>query len=136
MRDRGRLAAAGLAVIALSQPACLVEVRHATDPQAAFREARAEAERYQGRPGPAHRINVLVFDPEEGTLVRVSVPMWLARKALGHIDLGGSESGRALERSVGQKLARRIRVEDLDDAGLGLLAEVEDDDGQVLVWLR
>ena len=135
--DRRRLASAGLAALALFQAACLVSIRHdVTDAQAAFREARAEAERYSGRPGPAHRLNVLVFDPSEGTLVRVSLPMWLARKVQGRIDLGGEDRGRALERSVGRNLAQRIRVEDLDDAGLGLLAEVEDDGGQVLVWLR
>lgn len=135
--DRRRLAAAGIAALALLPPACLVSVRRdVADAHVAFREARAEAERYSGRPGPARRLNVLVFDPGEGTLVRLSLPMWLARKVQGHIDLGGDDSGRALERSVGQSLARRIRVEDLDDAGLGLLAEVEDDGGQVLVWLR
>jgi hypothetical protein len=36
--------------------------------------------------------------------------------------------------SVG--LARRIRLKDLAAAGRGLIADVEDDDGQVLVWLR
>jgi hypothetical protein len=136
VKVRGRLAAGGLAVLALLPCACLVSIRHVADAQGEFLEARAEAERYQGRPGPAHRINLLVFDPEERKLVRLSLPIWLAGKIAGHIDLGGEEGGRALERSVGRAMARRIRVEDLDDAGLGLLADVEDDDGQVLVWLR
>jgi hypothetical protein len=38
--------------------------------------------------------------------------------------------------SVGPRLARRIRLEDLAAAGRGLIADVEDDDAQVLVWLR
>jgi hypothetical protein len=33
-------------------------------------------------------------------------------------------------------LARRIHLKDLAAAGRGLIADVEDDDGQVLVWLR
>jgi hypothetical protein len=135
---RGRLAMGGVALLATLQAGCFVSIRHVEDAHAAFRAARAEAERYQDRPGPARRINVLVFDPGERKLVRVSLPLWLARKIEGHIDLGdvGEEGGRALERSVGRRIARRIHVDDLDDAGLGLLAEVEDDDGQVLVWLR
>lgn len=135
---RGRLAVAGLAALAALQAGCYVSIRHVSDPQAALRAARAEAERYQGRPGPAHRINVLVFDPEERKLVRVTLPMWIARKIEGRIDLDdlGEQGGRALERSVGRRVARRIQVDDLDDAGLGLLADVEDGEGHVLVWLR
>jgi hypothetical protein len=124
-----------MAVLALVQAGCFVAIDHVRDPAAAFRKARAEAERDQGRPGRAHRINVLAFDPGEGTLVRVSLPLWLARKIEGHIDLG-DEGGRAMERSVGRNLARRIHVQDLAAAGRGLIADVEDDDGQVLVWLR
>jgi hypothetical protein len=134
--DRRCPAAAALALLALLASGCVVSIRHVADARAEFLKARAEAERFQGRPGPAHRLNVLVFDPEEDKLVRLSLPMWLARKVQGHIDLGSDEGGRAPSLSVGRKLARRIRVEDLDDAGLGLLAEVEDDGGQVLVWLR
>lgn len=132
---RARAAVAGVALLAALQSGCLVSIRHVADPEAAFRRARAEAEHDQGRPGRAHRINVLAFDPEEGTLVRVSLPIWLARKIQGHIHLG-EEGDRAMERSVGRTLARRIRVDDLAAAGRGLIADVEDDDGQVLVWLR
>jgi hypothetical protein len=134
--ERLRWASLGLALLALVPAACLVEIREVRDPASAFREARAEAERDQRRPGRAHRINVLAFDADEGRLVRVSVPLWLARKIEGHIDLG-DEGGRALERSFGRKVARRIRIDDLAAAGRGLIADVEDDDGgQVLVWLR
>src|SRR5262245_64712054 len=51
---------------------CLVEIRHVDDPAAAFGEARSEASHLQGRPGPAHRVNVLVFDESDRKLVRVS----------------------------------------------------------------
>ena len=132
---RGRRASAGLAILALVQAACLVEIREVHDAGPAFREAREQAERDQRRPGRAHRINVLAFDADEGRLVRVSMPIWLASKIEGHVDLG-DEGDRALERSVGPQLARRIRVKDLAAAGRGLIADVEDDDGQVLVWLR
>jgi hypothetical protein len=133
--SRGRWGSAGLAVLVLSQAACSVAIHGVRDPGPAFREARAQAERDQRRPGKAHRINVLVFEPEESRLVRVSLPIWLASKIEGHVRRG-EETGDALERSVGPRLARRIRLKDLAAAGRGLIADVEDDDGQILVWLR
>ena len=115
---------------------CLVEVRQVADPGRDFDRARAEAARVAGRPGPAHELNVLVYDPDDEKLVRVSLPMWLARKVArdeaGEIDLDDETGERVCER-----LGRRLRLEDVEKAGLGTLVEVEDDDGaQVLVWLR
>jgi hypothetical protein len=118
---------------------CLVEINHVADPGPAFEQARREAARYQGRPGPAHHVNVLVYDHDDGQLVRVSVPMWLARKAArtalrdkDEMDLDLDADGRA-ER----KLRRHVRLEDLERAGLGVLVEVEEEGGDlVLVWLK
>jgi len=111
---------------------CLVQIDHVADASAAFREARAEANRYQGRPGPAHEVNVLVYDPSDRELVRVSVPLWLCRKFEGKVDLGDEGEDRAA-----RAVRRHIRLKDLEKAGLGTLVEVEEEDGeQVLVWLR
>ena len=124
-----------LILAALLQAGCFVEVKHVADADKAFGEARAEALRYQGRPGPAHQLNVLTFDAEEGELVRVSVPMWLARKAAGHLDLDTGDDGP--EGEAVRRVKRRVRLEDIEKAGLGILADVEEDGGeQVLVWLR
>lgn len=115
--------------------ACLVQVTHVKDPGPLFKEARAEASRYQGRPGPARQVNVLVWSPDEGELVRVSVPLWLVRKAAEHtdwddVDFDGDDRVKAV-------LKRRVRLEDLEKAALGTLVEVDEEDGeQVLVWLR
>ena len=131
---RGRMVA--LAGLGLLQAACLVEIRHVRDADAAFRAARQEVARDEGRPGRPHRINVLVFDPSDGELVKVSMPLWLARKVQGHIHWQDNEGGDTGDR-VARRLARRVTVDDLAKAGRGLLADVEDDDGsQVLVWLR
>jgi len=132
----GRARMVPLAALALLQAACLVEIRHVRDAEATFRAAREDVAREQGRPGRPHRINVLVFDPSDGELVKVSLPLWLARKVQGHIHWQDDRGGDAGDR-VARRLARRVTVDDLAKAGRGLLADVEDDDGsQVLVWLR
>ena len=124
-----------LILAALLQAGCLVQVPHVTDATGAFREARAEALRFQGKPGPARQLNVLVYDPGDGELVRVSVPMWLAKKAAGHVDWDVDLDAED-EDTVG-RIKRRVPIEALEKAGLGIMAEVDEDGGeQVLVWLR
>src|SRR5438045_1227059 len=83
--NRRRIAAAVVAFLAVLSTGCLVEIHHGGDVEAAFRTARAEVERDRGRRGAVHRLNVLVFDPQDNEIVRVSMPMWLARKLEGHI---------------------------------------------------
>lgn len=132
-----RMAATALLAAGLTA-GCLVEINHVADPGPAFEQARREAARFQGRPGPAHDVNVLVYDHDEGQLVRVSVPMWLARNAARTAlrdkdeldsDLGDGRAER--------QLRRHVRLEDLEKAGLGVLVEVEEEGGDlVLVWLK
>lgn len=132
MRLRGVLLAA---VLAVSTAACLVETQKVADPGPAFARARAQATRLSGRPGPAGQLNVLVYDRGERQLVRVSLPMWMVRE-LGErdaldLDFDGGHGGDAARRA-----ARKLRLEDIERAGLGILAEVEEEGGdQVLVWL-
>lgn len=123
-----------LVLAAILQGACLVNIEHVDDPTTAFRTARTEALQYQGRPGPARQLNVLVYDPGDRELVRVSVPMWLARKATAHVDWDDMDRQ---DRDVARRVRRHVRLEDVERAGLGILAEVNEEDGeQVLVWLR
>lgn len=130
------------ALALFSQAACFFEIDHVSDPRPAFRRARAEAEKVQGQRGPAHRLNVLVYDPDERQLVRVSLPLWLCKKFEKDVDWdeGDREWSRA-ERDSAERVRRRVkrhvRLEEIEKAGLGILAEVEDDDGsQVLIWLK
>jgi hypothetical protein len=66
------------------------------------------------------------------------VPLWLAKKAYraaedheDEIDLDADD------RDLAGQLRRRVRLEDLEEAGPGLLLEVDEANGeQVLVWLR
>jgi hypothetical protein len=123
-----RIFAITVVLAGLLAGACLVEINHTDDPGPAFAQAHAEADRLQGKTGHPHKVNVLVFDPSERKLVHVCVPLWLARKVArdGEVDLG----------EVDGRMSRRLRLRDLEEAGLGVLVEVEEDDGdRVLVWL-
>jgi hypothetical protein len=123
-----------LVLAATLQAGCFVHVEKVADPTAAFRTAKAEALRFQGQPGPARELNVLVYDPSDKEMVRVSLPMWLARKAGDHVnwdDLGDHD------RRVAGRIKHRVPLEAIERAGLGILAEVDEEGGeQVLVWLR
>jgi hypothetical protein len=130
-----------LAVVlaAVLSSACFVKVEkleRAADAAAAFRDARAEIARIQGSRGPAHELNVLVYDPGDREMVRVSVPLWLARKFEGQVDWDDLDDDDPGDR-VARRLRHRVRLEDLEKAGRGVVVEVEDDGGeQVLVWLK
>lgn len=132
MRHAGLL---GLLAAAVLASGCLVQIEKVADPSATFTAARAEAERVQGRAGRPGHLEVLVYDREEGQLVRVSLPMWLVHKLDERDDLDldfGDESGRAAK-----ALRRHLCLADIEKAGRGVLVEVEEEDGdQVLVWLR
>lgn len=109
---------------------CLVETEKVSDPGPAFAAARREAARAEGRSGPPSRLQVLVYDRDDGELVRASLPMWIVEKADDEevdLDLGDEAEG----------ILHRIRASDLQDAPLGPLVEVVEEDGdQVLVWLQ
>lgn len=125
----------GTLVAATLLAGCLVEVRKVDDPSAAFAEARAEAARVQGRSGRPGHVEVLVYDQADGRLVRASLPMWLVRKAEGRdgLDLDLDDDCK----EAAGEVRRHLRLEDLERAGLGVLVEAEEEDGdQVLVWLR
>jgi hypothetical protein len=115
--------------VALLSAGCLVQVEDVEDPGPAFAEARREAERVQGRPGPPDTLQVLVYDRGDGKLVRASVPMWIVETM--------DDEGIDIDDETAERVSRHLRLDDLKDAPLGPLVEVEEEDGdQVLVWLK
>jgi len=115
-------------VLAVSAAGCLVETRHVEDPGPAFAAARAEAERHEGRPTAARELRLLTYDPEDGEIVEMHVPLWLVRR----LEDADEPSGRALSR-----VEDAVSLEMLDRAGRGALVEIEEADGErVLVWLK
>ena len=88
--------------------------------------------RAEGRPpftGQLQSLHFAAYDPDEGKLVRFTVPFWLIR--LGHdgkISLGEG----ALD---GVRGAEKLTVKDLEALGPGLLIDERKPDGdRVLVW--
>ncbi len=125
------------AALGLTSAGCLVQIETVRDPTPHFERARREAERLQGRPGPAHELNVLVYDADDRKLVRVQVPMWLARKIANRVDWDEERRGDGDEERVKRTLRRHVDLREIEKAGLGILVEVVEDGGeQVLVWLR
>ncbi|MGD8894850.1 MAG: hypothetical protein PVJ73_02340 [Acidobacteriota bacterium] len=121
-----------LAVIAaMTFGACFVDIEDVSDPGPAFAKARAEAARVEGRPGPPDSLEILVYDRGEGQLVRASLPMWVVEK----MDDEGIDID--LEDDAAERVRSHLKVSDLEEAPLGPLVEVDEEDGdQVLVWLR
>jgi hypothetical protein len=129
-----------LLLAALAGSACLVQIEHVRDPRPQFAAARREAERLQGRKGPAKELNVLVYDASDRKLVRVSIPMWLARRIEEKVDWDKEIDWDVDERDrdrYARSLRRHVNLREIEKAGLGLLVEVDEEGGeQVLVWLR
>lgn len=126
-----------VAMAALLETGCIVQITKVADPRPIFQQARLEAGRYAGRPGRAREVNVLVYEPDEGQLIRVSLPIWLVKKMEHHVDWDDIDVDDDDAEHVRRVLKRRIRLEDIEKAGLGMLVEVDEEDGeQVLVWLK
>ena len=74
------------------------------------------------------QLNVLAYDPDEGRIVRLSIPFWLLRLKTGgtSIDFNGREMD--LE-------DLKLSVEDLERYGPTLIAEHKTPDGNhVIIW--
>ena len=79
-------------------------------------------------------IRVLAYDPREGRVVRVDVPVWLARMAMSERAGSGrrriSVNGENIEFDAGN-----LTFEDVERHGPGLIVDTGDSrGGQVLVW--
>ena len=127
-----------VAMAALLETGCIVQITKVADPRPVFEQARLEAARYAGKTGRAREVNVLVYEPDEEQLIRVSLPMWVVRKMERHVDWDEVDVADDDDAAhVKRVLERRVRLEDIEKAGLGMLVEVDEKDGeQVLVWLK
>ena len=138
-----RLALIG--ALAFTSVGCLVNVTRVSNPDRYFDEARRAAAAVAGKEGPARELRVLVYEPDERKLVRVEVPLGLVRRLASDgefdWDFDFDEDDFCGRPSRGcneaRKRLRKFRGRDLDKLPLGVLVEVNEDDGErVLVYLR
>ena len=85
------------------------------------------------RPTPANvkapeHLNVLAYDPDDGRIVRLTIPFWLLRLKMGNANI--DFNGRQMDLDD-----LRLKVEDLERFGPTLIAEHKAPDGShVIVW--
>lgn len=75
-------------------------------------------------------MKILVWDPDDARLARVTLPFWLLRMKSGPIELG--QYGHGLDDE-----ARELRIEDLEEYGPGIvIAHTARRGERVLVWVE
>jgi hypothetical protein len=73
-------------------------------------------------------VHVLAYDPDEGRLVRLSIPFWLLRLKTGNASI--DFNGRKMDLDD-----LRLSVDDLERFGPTLIAEHKTPEGShVIVW--
>lgn len=97
------------------------------DERGDFLRSNLDRER-PSNPAPIEAMHVMIFDPDDGRLVRFSIPWWLIRLQSGH--------GRISFDSGDMKLRElRITPEDLERFGPTLIVNHQSAQGErVLVW--
>ena len=137
---RPPLQALGLGLLVLAAAACFRFhiTEDCRDADLAFRDAYREVDRleaaYPLRRGRVHEVCVLVFDRPARELVRVEVPLWLAEACLD-LGLSVAEHDRSADFEGRYGIDWR-KFRDLSQFGPGLLVAVDDEQSQVLIWLR
>ena len=86
-----------------------------------------------GRVEPIEALHVMIWQPDEGKLVKLNLPFWILRMTKGHpIRIGGST-----EDMDGGRIHLNLTAEEIERYGPGLVIDRKDADGKrVLVWAQ
>jgi hypothetical protein len=104
----------------------LIELRHENEPILHRELVKGDG----ATPARIEALRVLVYDPHEGKIVRVSIPLWLLRMAPSKHFSFLSDSGVELDSE-----RVKLTLEDLERRGPGLILDQKDRRGsEVLVW--
>ena len=97
------------------------------DERGRFHKANPGGQRAAGVQAP-ETLYVLAFDPDDGRIVRVSVPFWLLRLKTGGTSIDFNGNSMDLE-------DLKLSVEDLERYGPKLIVDHREESGdRVLVW--
>lgn len=80
-----------------------------------------------------HRLVMLVYEPDKEQLVRISLPLWLAKKSLREA-IEDSEYPRA--KKLDYDFDTRAFFQAISRLPRGLLAEVWSEEEKILLWLE
>lgn len=121
--------------ILLSLSSCLVVAVEKTEREAdaELLRTRQQVQKLSSHSSSSrpHRLKMLIYDPDEGQLLRISLPFWLVKEGLNHeAGIAARYQGPDFECDMkGFGLAVR-------EMPPGLLAEVLTDREKVLLWLE
>jgi hypothetical protein len=77
------------------------------------------------------KFKMLIYDPEEGQVVRISLPLWLVREGMWQgIGQSGSTRGRGFE------FDSKAFSQAIQQLSQGLVAEIWTDREKILWWLE
>ena len=89
--------------------------------------SNTDREAPQGAPRP-ETLHVMAFDPDDGGLVKMTIPFWLLRMKMNNAVVNFGDSNMTLE-------DLKLTVQDLDRLGPSLvLDQVNEGGDRVLVW--
>ena len=122
----------------LSACLCIKIAENVKNPSPYFKRAYRQIEEiqrhYPNREGRPHHIHLLIYDGSDRDVIEITAPLWLVN---GCIDLGMSVAERENEFDFEERYDFDWEaIRDLGQIGPGLLVEVDDEDGRVLIWLK
>jgi len=126
--------AVGLCLLTLSSCLIVAVEKDSRQAELEFRRSRekiASLESHSSSSQKPHRLKLLVYDPEESQMVRISLPLWLVKKGLNQA-FDTSDSNRGLDfdfdaQGFSQAIVKMPK---------GLIAEVWSEREKVLLWLE
>ncbi len=125
-----------ISAVLLTLSSCLVVAVKKTDREAELELQKARQQILKlSSPSSAsarpHRFRILVYDPDDGQLLRISLPLWLVKKGLNQeADSTAYSHGPDFEFDLNG--FRRA----ISEMPRGLVAEVLTDREKVLLWLE
>jgi hypothetical protein len=107
------------------------------DPDLYFEEAYSQIDQihkhYPNREGTPSHIHFLVYDASDRQLVKMELPLSLVQDCMDiGLDAAGNDCGFDIK---GRYDIDWSGVKDLRQFGMGLLVEVDEEDGKILIWL-
>ncbi len=119
---------------------CLVEIKkYEKDPQPLFADAEQEVEnalkQTAGRKAIPNDLHILVYEKGSRQLIRIRIPFWILIK-MEDKEVDINVPGDFKDRPWANRDKIHFTLAELKKMGPGVVLNVNDDDDQVMVWLK